>query len=93
MHENGNVQEMIHMFAELNELAYCTYKPIVDDICSREATESEVEHLLDYMVGICSDERTLGLFKRVCRKYLYLYPEMIESEINVYKDMYFIKRP
>lgn len=88
MYENENMQGMIHMITELNKLAYCTYKPIVDDICSREATESEVEHLLDYMVGLCNDERMIGLFKRVCRKYLYLYPEMIASEIYVYKDMY-----
>ena len=25
---------------------------------------------------------------KVCRKYLYLYPEMIASEIYTYKDMY-----
>lgn len=34
------------------------------------------------------DDRITELFKRVCRKYLYLYPEMIVSEIYTYKDMY-----
>lgn len=64
------------------------YKSLVDDMCARQASESE--HLLDYMVGICicNDDRMLELFKKVCRKYLYLYPEMIASEIYVYKDMY-----
>lgn len=88
MYENENIQGIIHMITELNKLAYRTYKPIVDDICSREATEAEVEHLLDYMVGLCNGERMIGLFKRVCRKYLYLYPKMVASEIYVYKDMY-----
>ena len=44
--------------------------------------------MLDYMVGICNDDRMTELFKRVCRKYLYLYPEMITSEIYTYKEMY-----
>ena len=65
-----------------------TYKPIVDDICARKAPGAEVEHLLDHMVGICHDDRMTELFKRVCRKYLYLYPEMITSEIYTYKEMY-----
>ena len=62
--------------------------PIVDDICARKAPEAEVEHLLDYMVGICNDDRMTELFKRVCRKYLYLYPEMIASEIYTYKELF-----
>lgn len=41
------------------------YKPLVDDMCARQASESE--HLLDYMVGICicNDDRILELFKKV----------------------------
>ena len=30
----------------------------------------------------------LELFKCVCRKYIYLYPEMVTSEIYTYKSMY-----
>ena len=76
------------MNIEANEMAYNDYKPIVVDICARQAYESEVEHLLDSMVGICNDNRMTELFKRVCRKYLYLYPEMITSEIYTYEEMY-----
>lgn len=76
------------MNIEANEMAYNDYKPIVDDICARQASGSEVEHLLDSMVGICNDDRMTELFKRVCRKYLYLYPEMITPEIYTYKEMY-----
>lgn len=83
-----DIKKIARMFTDLNELAYNTYKPIVDDICARKAPEAEVEHLLDYMVGICNDDRMTELFKRVCRKYLYLYPEMIASEIYTYKEMY-----
>lgn len=85
---DGDIEEIARMITEVNEKAYITYKPLVDDICARQAPESEVEHLLDYMVGICNDDRMLELFKSVCRKYIYLYPEMIASEIYAYKDMY-----
>lgn len=44
------------MRIEANEMAYNTYKPIVDDICAIQASELEVEHLLD--VKICNNQRT-----------------------------------
>lgn len=84
----SDIKGIVRMITELDELVYSTYKPIVEDICIRRASESEVEHLLDYMVGICNSNRMLGLFKQVCRKYIYLYPEMIISEIYTYKEMY-----
>ena len=85
---DSDIKEIARMLTELNEMVYNAYKTLVDDICARQASESEVEHLLDYMVGICNDDRMRELFKRVCRKYLYLYPEMITSEIYTYKEMY-----
>ena len=85
---DSDIKKIARMITDLNELAYNTYKPIVDDICARKAPGAEVEHLLDHMVGICHDDRMTELFKRVCRKYLYLYPEMITSEIYAYKEMY-----
>ena len=85
---DSDIKKIARMITDLNELAYNTYKPIVDDICARKAPKAEVDHLLDYMVGICNDDRMTELFKTVCRKYLYLYPEMITSEIYTYKEMY-----
>lgn len=85
---DDRIKEIVHMIAEVNELGYMTYKLLVDDICERKASKSEVENLLDYMVGICNDDRMTELFKRVCRRYINLYPEMISSEIYAYKDMY-----
>lgn len=50
--------------------------------------KGEVEHLLDYMLDVCSDDRMLNLFNKVCRRYYSLYPEMIASEILAYKEWY-----
>ena len=80
---------------QLNNLhasAYHIYKEQVTDICSREASRSEVEHLLDYMLDFCGDEKILHLFKKVCRQYLQKYPDVIESEIQFYKEYYDIDK-
>ena len=85
---NDEFKKIVCMITELDELAYATYKPIVEEICARTASESEVEHLLDYMLDVCHDDRMLNLFKKVCRRYYSLYPEMIASEILAYKEWY-----
>ncbi|MBQ5561718.1 MAG: hypothetical protein IIT46_18355 [Lachnospiraceae bacterium] len=83
-----DTKEIARKIMDINETAYTTYKPIVDDICTRIAPEYDVEHLLDYMVGICNDERMLQLFKQVCRSYIDIYPRVITAEIYTYKEMY-----
>lgn len=72
----------------LQEMAYREYKPIADDLCSRVATEAEVEYVLDRLVSFCGTDDVLSLFKRICRRYLYLYPEMIYFEIQLYREMF-----
>lgn len=47
---DDEIKKIVCMIKELDDLAYATYKPIVEEICARKASESEVEHLLDYMV-------------------------------------------
>lgn len=83
-----DVEAIAGKFQELNDFAYSTYKPLVDRILMENASESEVEHLLDYMLGVCQDDRMLGLFKQVCRRYYKQFPEMITAEIFYYKEMY-----
>ena len=65
-----------------------SYEPLVGSIIVEKASEKEVEHLLDYMLDVCHDDRMLNLFKKVCRRYHALYPEMIASEILAYKEWY-----
>ena len=42
---DDRINEIVHMIAEVNELGYMTYKPLVDNICKRKASKSEVENL------------------------------------------------
>lgn len=83
-----DTKAIVERIQDISELSYNYYKPLVDSIIVEKASEKEVEHLLDYMLDVCHDDRMLHLFKKVCRRYYSLYPEMIASEILVYKEWY-----
>lgn len=83
-----DINAIVERIQDAGELSYNYYKPLVDRIITENASEGEVEHLLDYMLDVCYDDRMLNLFKKVCRRYYSLYPEMIASEILAYKEWY-----
>ena len=82
------IQEIGEALSWLHDDAFEAYCPIAYDLCSRTASEHEVELTLDYMLGFCGDDRMLGLFKMICRKYYLIYPEMIASEIYGYREWF-----
>lgn len=49
--------------------------------------EDELSHLLDYLLDFACDEKILGLYKDVCRRYLYTYPGCIKFYIDAYRGM------
>lgn len=69
------MEKQIFRFAEqivrLNQMAYEAYLPMIEDVCSRKVSEDELSHLLDDLLGFACDEKVLGLYKKVCRRYLY----------------------
>ena len=86
------MDERIFQIAEqidqLYQKAYETYLPLVEDVCSRGASEDELSHLLDCLLDFACDEEILGLYKRVCRRYLYVYPSCIRFYIEAYRKMW-----
>ena len=83
-----DTKAIVERIQDISELSYNYYKPLVDSVIVEKASEKEVEHLLDYMLDVCHDDRMLNLFKKICRRYYSLYPEMIASEILAYKEWY-----
>ena len=81
---NGIVEQM----QGLVNMAVVEYTPLVNDICSRKASQNEVGLLFDYMFSFLGDERMLQLFKHVCRHYFYTYPGLIHSYILDYRKEY-----
>lgn len=79
-------------------------RQVIDEICSdigeegyriRLLNEKTVEtvvlllsHLLDYLLDFACDEKILGLYKKVCRRYLYVYPGCIKFYIEAYREMW-----
>ncbi|MBQ6695603.1 MAG: hypothetical protein IJN16_02765 [Lachnospiraceae bacterium] len=88
MSKNDDLSKLAIQIEHINERAYIQYKPIVYDLCSRVAPISEVEHTLDRMLDFCGYDKVLVLFKKVCKHYYEIYPEMIAYEINSYREFW-----
>ncbi len=82
------IEGFVDAFKGLYDMAYAAYLPLVEDICSRDASEYEVEHLLDYLLAFAGENRMLVLYKQVCRRYFRQYPTMIADHIYMWRDMY-----
>ena len=62
--------------------------PLVEDVCDGTVPENELSHLLDHLLDFACDEKILGLYKRVCRRRLYIYLGCIKSYIEAYRKMW-----
>lgn len=86
------MEESIYQIAEkiskLYQEAYDAYLPLVEDVCCREVSEDKLSHLLDYLLDFACDEKILRLYKKVCRRYLYVYPGCIKFYIEAYREMW-----
>ena len=83
-----NTSELAQQIMSLHQRAYGEYLPLVEDICARQASEDEVELLLDYLLDFCGEKHCLELFKKVCRHYYPIHPRAIAFEINSYREFY-----
>ena len=72
------MDERIYQIAEqivgIHQKSYEVYLPLVEDVCSRTVSEAELSHLLDYLLDFACGEKILELYKKVCRRYSYVYP-------------------
>lgn len=83
-----NIFQIAGRIAQLYQEAYETYLPLVDNVCNRKVYEDELSHLLDYLLDFACEKKILVLFKRVCRRYFYVYPSCIKFYIKVYREMW-----
>ena len=84
----NNLEPLIQQMKIINDHAVVAYTPLVDDLCSRKASQNEVELMLDYLLMFAGDDRMLALYKRVCRTYWQTYPESIAFYIMEYRKEY-----
>ena len=75
--EDNGILQLAQSLMALHDEALMLYTPLVNDMCARETSEVELEELLSSMLGFVTDERILALFKKVCRRYFYIYPDAV----------------
>ena len=78
---DSKICQIAEQIVQLHQKADEVYLPLVEDVCSRKVPEDELSHLLDYLLDFACDEKILGLYKGVCRGYLYVYPRCIKFHI------------
>ncbi len=78
------IYQIAEQIVEIHQKAYEVYLPLIEDVCSRTVSEDELSHLLDYLLDFACDEKILGLYRKVCIRYLYVYPRCIKYYIEVH---------
>ena len=82
--EDNGIYQLAQSLIELHDQALMLYTPLVNDMCARKASENELEELLSSMLGFVTDKRILALFKKVCRRYFYTYPDAVSFYVKEY---------
>ena len=82
----AGIKELAKGLMQIRERAAIEYAPIVEELCARRhATANEVGRMLDYLFEFADDERILLMYKKVCRRFVYDYPETISYYIMEYR--------
>ena len=82
------IYQIAEQIVQIHQKAYEVYLLLVEEVCNRTASEDELSHLLDYLLDFACDEKMLGLYKKVCIRYLYVYPDCIKFYIEAYREMW-----
>lgn len=84
----AGIEELARELTQIRERAAIEYASIVEEFCARkQASENEVGRMLDYLFEFADDERILLMYKKVCRRFVYEYPETISFYIMEYKKI------
>ena len=85
----AGIKELAKGLMQIRERAAIEYAPIVEEFCARKhATANEVGRMLDYLFDFADDERILLMYKKVCRRFVYEYPDTISYYIMEYRKEY-----
>ena len=81
--------ELASRLVTLARKAVDAYTPIVGELIlakSRDATE--IERMLDGLLGFCGNESALQLYRRLCRHYYSIDPASTVEYVHAYRDMW-----
>ena len=86
--EEADVKVLARQLANIYMAGYETYKPMVDDACSRPISEKDFEWLCDHLLDFCGFQKIDELFDELCETYEGIYPECVKDYRQIYKDNY-----
>lgn len=79
----AGIKELAKGLMQIRERAAIEYAPVVEEFCTRKhATANEVGRMLDYLFEFADDERILLMYKKVCRRFVYDYPDTISYMVK-----------
>lgn len=74
---------------DLARQVYDSYKDEVDHIIiSQSRDQNRIDHALDGLLSFAFDDKVLILFKKLCRYYFIIDPQVTASYIYSYRDMW-----
>jgi hypothetical protein len=84
-----SVRAIAESIQALNRQAVAEYTPVVESIIrSRSRDTRHIEHTLDGLLGFCSYEPALALYKQLCRHYWQIDPAATASYIYAYREVW-----
>jgi hypothetical protein len=84
-----NIKKLVEASAHLYRLADQEFAPMVDSIIQSKCTDlRRIDKLLDDLFSFACDDRILILFKRLCRYYYPINPEVVTYYVNAYREMW-----
>ena len=85
----NDFKDLAKQIKELNEQAYYSYIPLVNElIASKRKDSNEIEHLLDRILDIASTDKGLLLYKKLCRYYWEIDKEATAFYVNAYRELW-----
>lgn len=80
---------LIERMQKLTQTALIEYSAEVNKIIdSKITTHNQIENLLDKMLVFCLDDEMLSLFKKLCRYYYKINPQITAEYINIYREIW-----
>lgn len=84
-----DLEPLVNRLNELSIQAYQAYKPLVEDlIIIQTKDDNKIQLTLDYILDFCYDEQMLILYKKLCRYYWEINPQVTANYINYYREMW-----
>ena len=82
-------KELAESINNITHEAFIIYEPKVDRICCNKVKdEKEIESVIEALLDYSYDDKMLLLFKKICRYYYKINPEVTYEYVMIYRDLW-----